>query len=469
MRKKKIAIILALILAVAGFIGRYIFNIDKTVTHTRDSLIVDMALSSNGRYLVTASNDHHILLWNLKHHRYKKISNQGNRFSPYFIQGKPIFLWQQQDLRPWHYIAIQGQPSKRQIVSIETQHTILLSKQSDQYYLFFSNHNGEYKHYQLPHSLVAKNLENYLPIQKAIDGYQLGYAAITDSQAQFLMYQMALQLGLKADNTVYVQTISGNTLEKFNNFPVYNEVMTRDLHHYFFSTANWSLYTGKGKQVKLIMLDNDGYFLWRRLLALQLSYNDQWLLTSSVNNQARPSPLFSGRHQLINNLTFHQGYYHSSLEGLVLWNVQKSLPVKKFSGLDQKIASSISPDDQTIVAGDDNGHLLSWPLSGERLTRYQAPPGEGVAIRFIDADHFLFFQNGSDVVYLYRLGVKHYLKVLSLGSDPYVVDGSDASEAIVTAPKAHVLVMAQARRHGGIVVFHYDASNKDLVRMWVAS
>jgi WD40 repeat protein len=56
--------------------------------------IASLSVSSGGRYVISASSEKNIRLWDLKTHKSSTISNNGNLFSAYFVKRKQVFLWQ---------------------------------------------------------------------------------------------------------------------------------------------------------------------------------------------------------------------------------------------------------------------------------------------------------------------------------------------------------------------------------------
>lgn len=59
-----------------------------------EGYITSLSLSSDGQYVISASGNKTITLWDLNNQQSKNISNSGNLFSAYFIKGTKKFLWQ---------------------------------------------------------------------------------------------------------------------------------------------------------------------------------------------------------------------------------------------------------------------------------------------------------------------------------------------------------------------------------------
>jgi len=59
--------------------------------------VVSLSIASDGKHVISAQSDQHIILWDIQSQKNKSISEKGNIFSAYFIKHSDRFLWQDID------------------------------------------------------------------------------------------------------------------------------------------------------------------------------------------------------------------------------------------------------------------------------------------------------------------------------------------------------------------------------------
>lgn len=56
--------------------------------------VMSAAVSSDGAFALTAHQDNQLIMWDLRNQEHEAISRNANIYSAYFVQDKPVFLWQ---------------------------------------------------------------------------------------------------------------------------------------------------------------------------------------------------------------------------------------------------------------------------------------------------------------------------------------------------------------------------------------
>lgn len=351
---------------------------------------------------------------------------------------------------------------------------MIVSVSTDGHYAVSSHLNGEIILWDITrktHQLIANNANIY--------------SAYFIKNSDEFMWQ-------DQNNQVHIQNVQGSVVLNFQNpFPVYGQVMSPDHQHYFAANQRWDLYSGYGAQQKQIKsaYDVNGFLGSGKLFNLILSNNNQLLLTSGDSiNCYDEVPLSVGINtKQAARLGYDVGFINASLlEGVVLWNVATGKPLYKLPGNEVKTIATFSPDDQYVVSGDENEFLMIWrPQNGKRFlnvsdTLLDLPTdidesilrnhiNSILALKFIDADHYLRFTNRSfNYAILYSIHNSNPLKFVALGNYPVpAVNDFSRDEAIDTAPAAHILVMGLATG-SGIIVYRYDPGACNLTKIWAA-
>lgn len=310
---------------------------------------------------------------------------------------------------------------------------------------------------------------------------------------------------------VYVQSITGEIIKTFNpGFSVYGHVMTIDLNNYIAATDSWGLYQFRKRQWKVIK--EDFHLYSGSALLFQLSLSKDYFLTTGKGAFSNDEyPLNAGLTSRDLNPEIPERSNRSLLNGVVLWSLSGK-PIKKFPGNVSKTKATISPDNQYIVAGDENGFLFRWDTRYGRRLLMDRPSsknsrcntqeckdyrmsqaqkntlvpdnfnsgrtykgGTSVAVKFINekGDYFNF-PEGARYALLYNVRSPRIQKFVDLGVDPHPSTFSvfTSSNTIDSAPKAGILVMGQTRferpngNTTGIIVYQFNEKNKTLVRLW---
>ncbi|WP_133130920.1 hypothetical protein [Legionella yabuuchiae] len=316
-------------------------------------------------------------------------------------------------------------------------------------------------------------------------------------------------------NEVFVQDVQGHVIKSFNpGFQVYGHIMNHDLTNYIASKINWELHQFINNEEKIIRPDRVKETATAQLLRLTLS--DPYLLSSGNGNRFDTYPVNVGFMETDVDHEIPKSIDHSLLGGIVLWDLNRGKPIKKFVGNEGVTLSDISPDTKYIVAVDESTFTNLWDTkNGKQLFELEQPAypdincegnqkcmqevaeqikqskrlpkdfeshpwangPRSVAVKFIDEQgHFIRFINSVNYGILYHVSSPKILEFLDLGKNPQPHTFSLAYNAntIATAPKAKILVMGQTTvgrgkniGHGsGIIVYRFDETTKQLIRLW---
>ena len=449
-----------------------------------------VSVSSNGHYAVTSNLANQIILWDLKNHTQKVISNHANSYSAYFIKNSPYFMWQELPANQLQFATSAGKPPIDKLKLVGQNKLAIISEEDKKFYVYFCgsldkiNSLGAVVKKPLPKTINNNFLMNKLDDGDHFDFSPYGdrFVPITDLTSQMRFIEVLITLGYQSGNIVHVQDVSGKEVLHFDNFPVYGQVMRSNLKDYFASSFNWNVYQGYGAKQKLIMID-DGGFYSGKLLNLTLSDAKPLLLTSGEDPD---SPVIKGPNSVLENMTAN--HLLSNIHGVTLWNSQTGQPLYGFTDNIGKTFGTLSPDGNYVVAGDENMYGYIW--STKSYQKIQELPnifddsnavkvpdyfrddhgGQSnavLALKFIDDTHYLRFSIYTPVAILYSIYSKHPLKYFQLGSTfPAVYDFSQ-DQALDTSPSKHILVMAMSGQRGGILEYQYDPKAMTLKRVWI--
>lgn len=355
---------------------------------------------------------------------------------------------------------------------MQTSVAMKVSVSSDGKYALSSHLNGEIMLWNIAHKTQ----------QKIADHANI-YSAYFIKNTHDLMWQ-------DLHNTVHIQDISGNKILSFQNkFPVYGQVITTDLQHYFASDQAWNLFMGYGLHQVLIKSSYgiNGFFASGKLLNLTLSNNNKYLLTSG--DAERSYDFVTLAAGISAQDAKHKGYpvgilNASLLEGVVLWDVSTGKPIYKFPGNEVKTFATLSPDNHYVVNGDENQLSMIWfTQNGKKhldvdIANPDWPDDINIpllknhvnailSLKFIDDENYLrFIHQLFNYVVLYNIDHDKPVKLIFIGNDfPPAVNDFSRDEAIDTTPAAHILVAAQATG-SGIIVYQYHPDTQTLERIW---
>jgi WD40 repeat protein len=311
------------------------------------------------------------------------------------------------------------------------------------------------------------------------------------------------------NNIVHIQNVNGKEILNFANFPVYGQVMTSDLKHYFASDVNWTIFSGFGnnqrQMKKFCSRETNSFYGYQKLFNLILSNNSKYLVSSGSDSDSEP--ISAG---MCNEETTDENGFtapvSSLFNGTTMWDISTEKPLFKIYKLEGKSISAISPDEKYIVAGDENANLFVFDIiTGKKLydvdrvfidenesniecashmtnitcgsikngimKEPNGNDGNGIlvfSLKFLDlkGDYFRFT---AYMRYGILLNVKNKLplKYFYLGDSPDVTTMTfyDHNEAIDSAPEANILVIAK-RYTTGIIVYKYDPQKQTLAKIW---
>lgn len=299
------------------------------------------------------------------------------------------------------------------------------------------------------------------------------------------------------ENVVFLQKVDGKIVQSFSHFPTYGHILSPDLKKYVSSDQDWNIYLGHGENMESIKKDGEspGFIGIGKLINLSFSPDGRYLLSAGDSGFSSLDNLSLSEHPPVN-----KGQIFSNYAGVLLWDLSTRFPVYRFPGNAAKTTATLSPDGRNTVSGCENGMGFVWDnqtgaprvrlaslyhgvleTNGtddyEKWTRDKTgliqPPKDldsneaTIAIKFIDAEHYLRFLTYSPYAVLYSLNSPLPLKYLPLGRDPFpAVSDYSRNAAIDTAPDAGVLVMGQ-RDGSGIIVYQYHPDRQELEKIWV--
>ena len=191
-------------------------------------------------------------------------------------------------------------------------------------------------------------------------------------------------------------------------------------------------------------------------------------------------------------------------KGISIWERGKRKPLHILHKLIGQCTAIFSPDQQTVIGGDEQTHAYSWDVSSGKLklqlddiylgkfikrsnpdinglmwdtdpnTLTVHPPADWVDAQgfrddeatlqfaFVDKTHYLRFITYMPIVILYKLNNPSPIKYLHLGRQPYpAVNDYRRKQAIASSWRTHTVVIGQADGDG-ILVYHYDPNHKRL-------
>ena len=62
-------------------------------TQISSGTVFEAQSSTDGRYVITSNKNHHLILWDFKHHVAKLISNSTSDYSAHFVKGSHDIEW----------------------------------------------------------------------------------------------------------------------------------------------------------------------------------------------------------------------------------------------------------------------------------------------------------------------------------------------------------------------------------------
>lgn len=356
--------------------------------------------------------------------------------------------------------------------------------------------------------LVLWNIEQ--KSKKVISGESWLYSAYFIKDSFYFMWQ-------SKDHRVHVRDIQGKHVKEFTlEYQVFGHIMTADLEHYISSDIDWNVYKGYGENKnKILDACAESGFLGRgKLLDLTFSQGGKYFTTAGDGSSHDKIPLSKGQCGLdakragVPLKLFRNS---SLMYGPILWDTITGKPLHKFPGHISKATATISPDGKTVVSACEQSRVFVWNAeSGEQYFRLyglssgrfipktdkkikdedhvffdkkgliECPPDfydpsgpqpdSALSIKYIDMEgHYLRFNIYTHYAILYSDKDPKPLKYFSLREEPQPVnEWYDRGQAIDTAPKANILVMARQNGHG-IIVFKFDPKKLELKRIWVSN
>ena len=355
---------------------------------------------------------------------------------------------------------------------------------------------------------VLWNIEN--KSKEVISRKSWMYSAYFIKDSPHVMWQ-------SKDYMIHIQDINGKQVKEFNlEHEVFGHLMTSDFQHYVSSDINWNVYKGYGDN-KIKILDacsGSGFNSFGKLLGFTFSINEKYFITAGAGSDDDNIPIEVGQCYLDTKkekVDLRYFYNTSLMYGPILWDTITGKPLHKFPGHQVKTTATVSPDGKTVVSACEQSRVFVWNAeSGEQYFRLyglssgrfipktdkkikdedhvffdkkgliECPPDfydpsgpqpdSALSIKYIDMEgHYLRFNIYTHYAILYSDKDPKPLKYFSLREEPQPVnEWYDRGQAIDTAPKANILVMARQNGHG-IIVFKFDPKKLELKRIWVSN
>jgi WD40 repeat protein len=332
------------------------------------------------------------------------------------------------------------------------------------------------------------------------------------------------------NNIIHVQDINGREILSFKNFPVYGQVMTSDLKHYFTSDVDWTIFSGYGKDQKQIKIfcsrEKDSFYGYQKLFNLILSDDNKYLISSgSGSAEDDKIPLSYGMCEKLSILPDEIARpVDSVFNGTILWKISTEKPLFKIDGLVEKSIATISPNGKYIVAGDENDNAFIWNVKtrnkttrlddptagyleekpdcqddgntilseGGDLNKYggsynkckrwikdeiidppsnylnESPRNDIFALKFIGLNgDFLRFNADKHYAILYNVNNRRPLKYLYLGKTPDLVTMTFYDHNEAIDTAPEANILVIAKRYTtGIIVYKYDPQKQTLAKIW---
>ncbi len=302
------------------------------------------------------------------------------------------------------------------------------------------------------------------------------------------------------DNVVTAQSTNGVTQTVFElDKPAYGHLITPDLSTYYYSDIGWGIFqrTEDGSTEVIKATDGRAFLGYHKLFNLSMDDSERWIVSAGSGEPKGFEPPYYRSIQEV----LDQGEDFQHMYGVALWNLETRQPAAKLDGNSSKTHAVISPDGQWVVSADENGKSFAWNTSNPEKRMRNAgysglfieglsddlptseyydnselidlPKGTNIftiAVAFIhNSEYYLRFGNNSHMAALFKTGSPWPVKYFDLGESPRLVTyGSnyDRNTAIATSPEAGILAMGH-QSSGGISVYHFDADQLTLERIWV--
>jgi WD40 repeat protein len=321
------------------------------------------------------------------------------------------------------------------------------------------------------------------------------------------------------DNVLHYHDLDTNKAKTINlNFSVFGMLDTAQ--GLVVSDELWRLYLIKNNQAIMIKDGVDGFKSEGKLLSMSSDDSGRYLFTAgSASFKGEKLPISKGvmAREVMPWATGKRDF--SLLDGVVLWDMEKSKPIKKLYGHASKTVGAISPNGQFAISGDEATRVFLWDIKKDKKVHKLASIWSGIRIgtnketggiiwddtglikppkdfqrcyggtnscsqhssvnglKFIAKDQYLRFTTGIHYAILYDLMDPKPKKYLLLHTDPETFVYSYLFEPTVdTAPEAGILVMSQTGNispnydksvnYFGINVFKYDRQKQTLDLIW---
>ncbi|TVP52679.1 MAG: WD40 repeat domain-containing protein, partial [Halomonas sp.] len=170
------------------------------------------------------------------------------------------------------------------------------------------------------------------------------------------------------NDLVYVQSVNGEVIEKFEHFPTYGHLMDSTFSDYLASDIDWNIFHGYGDDMQPVMQDgvSPSFKGSGKILKLTLSEQGRKFVSAGLGDRESPSV------DEVSAVAPERRF--SNYTGVTLWNLDTFQPIAMLPGNSFKVDATISPDGQWVVSGDENGIGLFWdtntPEDRKRLADY---------------------------------------------------------------------------------------------------
>ncbi|WGE51314.1 WD40 repeat domain-containing protein [Actinobacillus equuli subsp. haemolyticus] len=305
-----------------------------------------------------------------------------------------------------------------------------------------------------------------------------------------------------AKDTVYIQNVSGQVIERFSHFKTEGHQMSADKSFYLSANTSGKLYKGHGENMVPIYTDTP----ISPTVPYNLSIAGGYFLSVGSTASNRDDPPATTK--FVTNPVNPDKHKSSSYDGVTLWDKNTLRPVARLWGNNAKTTGLLSPNGRWVITGDENLGSYMWSshnlnqqfrlaraedgiynLEKESYDRSQLLPipdkfkdkqlierNTTVAYAFVTETEFVQFgmmhgkkdDSADELAPLYTVGDPWIKAYVEIGNDPAIsVNYYQRKLSISSSPTAHILVTGQATG-GGINVYKYHPDQMELEKIWVA-
>lgn len=262
-----------------------------------------------------------------------------------------------------------------------------------------------------------------------------------------------------SDNDVHLQNVQSDLLLSFHVEPLYAQVMSQFMRHYFASYPDGHITYGFEQHMKIIQPSS-------------VKASHHILLTMNMPKH------------LVLSYSTSQPHYLKPRGDLTLWDSHSGHLLHRFAIPQLISATALSPNGDYILADDRHGHLTIWSTATYKQTYRFAqldksslkPPKyfdisalkkeKIYSLCFVSDDYFLEIPMYQPYAILYKLGNPNPIKYYYLGRKPLVVQNDEGVRAVSSSWEGHLLLMTIDSKQSGLVEYRFNPRSLALKKVW---